>query len=88
MDKTGTLTKGVFQVEKVENCGTLSAEELLKYAAYAEANSNHPISVSLREAYELPAADADAQSRRESQGESENRSQSARQTQRKRVIDK
>ncbi len=49
MDKTGTLTKGVFQVEKVETRGTLSAEELLKYAAYAEANSNHPISVSLRE---------------------------------------
>ena len=78
MDKTGTLTKGVFQVEKVETRGTLSTEELLKYAAYAEANSNHPISVSLREAYASPAAEADAQSRHESQGESENRSQSAR----------
>ena len=52
MDKTGTLTKGVFEVETVENCGRLSKEELLKYAAYAEANSSHPISVSLREAYE------------------------------------
>ena len=52
MDKTGTLTKGVFEVETVENCGKLSKEELLKYAAYAEANSSHPISVSLREAYE------------------------------------
>ena len=88
MDKTGTLTKGVFQVEKVETRGTLSAEALLKYAAYAEANSNHPISVSLREAYASPAAEADAQSRYESQGESENRSQSARQTQHGRVIDK
>ena len=52
MDKTGTLTKGVFQVETVEACGELSKEELLRYAAYAEANSSHPISVSLREAYE------------------------------------
>lgn len=52
MDKTGTLTKGVFEVETVETVGGLSQEELLKYAAYAEANSSHPISVSLREAYE------------------------------------
>ena len=52
MDKTGTLTKGVFEVETVETDGELSQEELLKYAAYAEANSSHPISVSLREAYE------------------------------------
>ena len=51
MDKTGTLTKGVFEVEEVVTCAKLSREELLKYAAYAEANSSHPISVSLREAY-------------------------------------
>ena len=49
-DKTGTLTEGVFEVQKVEANG-ISKEELLKYAAYAESNSNHPISVSLRNAY-------------------------------------
>lgn len=58
MDKTGTLTKGVFKVETVENCGKLSKEELLKYAAYAEANSSHPISVSLREAYEAQGTES------------------------------
>lgn len=51
MDKTGTLTKGVFEVEDIETCAKLSRQDLLKYAAYAEANSSHPISVSLREAY-------------------------------------
>ena len=49
-DKTGTLTEGVFEVQKVEANG-ISKEELLKYAAYAESNSNHPISLSLRKAY-------------------------------------
>ena len=51
MDKTGTLTKGVFEVEDIVTCAKLSRQDLLKYAAYAEANSSHPISVSLREAY-------------------------------------
>ena len=49
-DKTGTLTEGVFEVQEVEANG-ISKEELLKYAAYAESNSNHPISLSLRKAY-------------------------------------
>ena len=49
-DKTGTLTEGVFEVQKVEANG-ISKEELLKYAAYGEYNSNHPISISLRNAY-------------------------------------
>ena len=49
-DKTGTLTEGVFEVQEVEANG-MSKEELLKYAAYAESNSNHPISLSLRKAY-------------------------------------
>ncbi len=50
-DKTGTLTKGVFQVTKVCPEEGVSQEQLLKYAAYAEAYSQHPISKSLREAY-------------------------------------
>ncbi len=55
MDKTGTLTKGVFQVESVKPAGNFTAEEVLKLAAYAEANSTHPISVSLTEEYEAKA---------------------------------
>lgn len=49
-DKTGTLTEGVFQVQKIEPVD-ISAKELLKYATYAEYYSNHPISMSLKEAY-------------------------------------
>lgn len=49
-DKTGTLTEGVFQVQKIEPID-ISAKELLKYATYAEYYSNHPISMSLKEAY-------------------------------------
>ena len=45
-DKTGTLTKGVFKVTKVSPIG-ISEEELIEYAAYAEANSNHPIAKSI-----------------------------------------
>lgn len=49
-DKTGTLTKGVFNVQEVNPEG-ISKDELLKYAAYAENYSNHPISLSLKRAY-------------------------------------
>lgn len=49
-DKTGTLTEGVFEVQKVEAIG-ISKEELIKMAAYAEYYSNHPISLSVKEAY-------------------------------------
>ena len=50
MDKTGTLTEGVFKVTKIVPEG-ISEDELLKYGAMAEAYSNHPISRSLKEAY-------------------------------------
>ena len=49
-DKTGTLTKGVFEVQKVESIG-ITKEELLKLTAYAENYSNHPISLSVKKAY-------------------------------------
>ena len=49
-DKTGTLTKGVFEVQKIEPIN-IPKEELLKYTTYAEYNSNHPISLSLKNAY-------------------------------------
>lgn len=51
MDKTGTLTKGVFEVEKINPAQGFTKEELLYYAAYAESFSNHPISASLKRAY-------------------------------------
>ena len=66
MDKTGTLTKGSFEVseivaqnrmlEEINQCSVrenslLAEEKLLEYAAYAECYSNHPISKSLQRAY-------------------------------------
>ena len=50
LDKTGTLTKGVFKVQKIHSVRN-KPEDLLKIAAYAENYSNHPISLSLKEAY-------------------------------------
>lgn len=49
-DKTGTLTEGVFEVQKIEPIN-ITEKELLKYAAYTEHFSNHPISMSLKKAY-------------------------------------
>ena len=59
-DKTGTLTKGVFEVTQIQpangvtELGAGAAERLLELAAYAESYSNHPISRSLKEAYGRP----------------------------------
>ena len=50
MDKTGTLTQGVFEVQKVE-AESISKEELIKVAALAESYSNHPIALSVKKAY-------------------------------------
>lgn len=59
-DKTGTLTKGVFEVTGIHpsrafegDCESSerAAAELLRYAAYVESYSTHPISRSLKEAY-------------------------------------
>ena len=52
-DKTGTLTKGTFQVTAVHP-DRISEGELLELAAMAESYSEHPISRSLREAYQKP----------------------------------
>lgn len=56
-DKTGTLTKGVFKVTAVYPANGFDSESLIKYAAFAESASNHPISLSLKKAY---AEDIDA----------------------------
>ncbi|WP_302826480.1 heavy metal translocating P-type ATPase [Anaerofustis stercorihominis] len=50
-DKTGTLTKGVFKVEEVNNEDGVDADELIETTAYAEAFSNHPIALSVKERY-------------------------------------
>ena len=50
-DKTGTLTKGVFKVTKIETRNGFTEEEIIKFAALAEAHSNHPIAKAIKEAY-------------------------------------
>lgn len=50
-DKTGTLTKGEFKVAEIISANGFKEEEILKYAAYAEANSSHPIAKSILDAY-------------------------------------
>ena len=49
-DKTGTLTKGTFEVSAVHP-KDISEKELLHMAAHVERFSNHPIGISLKEAY-------------------------------------
>ena len=52
-DKTGTMTKGVFEVVEVipDKESLISKEKLVEYAACAEIDSTHPISISLKKAY-------------------------------------
>ena len=49
-DKTGTITKGNFAVTAVHH-SPIDEKELLEYAACAEYNSSHPISLSIKQAY-------------------------------------
>jgi len=50
-DKTGTLTRGVFKVTGMQSVNGFTNEQLLEYTAKAESLSNHPIALSIREAY-------------------------------------
>ena len=50
-DKTGTLTKGEFSIKEIYNTGVYDNEAMIKYAAYAETGSSHPIAVSIVEHY-------------------------------------
>lgn len=50
LDKTGTLTKGVFEVVGIHHAA-MEENELLMYAAHAEAFSTHPIAKSILTAY-------------------------------------
>lgn len=58
MDKTGTLTKGNFVVQKVVVADDMTEEELVELAAIAECHSKHPISLSVKNYYgrEIDAA--------------------------------
>ncbi len=49
-DKTGTLTKGTFKVTEINPVG-ISEFDLLELTAHAESYSNHPISQSLKNAF-------------------------------------
>ena len=49
-DKTGTMTKGVFEVVGIHH-NTMDEHELLRLSAYAESASSHPIAKSIIKAY-------------------------------------
>jgi len=51
LDKTGTLTKGVFQVAQIVPQNGFSQSELMAMAAKVESQSNHPVAKSILEAY-------------------------------------
>lgn len=50
-DKTGTLTKGVFKVTEIVSYNGYTKEDVLKYASCAQNLSNHPIAISIKDAY-------------------------------------
>lgn len=67
-DKTGTLTSGTFSVTDIHPQDGTSAEELLALAAHAEAFSDHPIAVSIKQAYTGQIDQADVKDAREESG--------------------
>ncbi|WP_104628495.1 heavy metal translocating P-type ATPase [Helicobacter bizzozeronii] len=50
-DKTGTLSKGEFEVVDVVPAGNFSKEDVLQFATCAQILSTHPIAVSIQKAY-------------------------------------
>ena len=53
-DKTGTLTQGTFHLKEIVTAPGVDAEDLLEIAALAESHSNHPIGLSITDAYDGP----------------------------------
>ena len=51
MDKTGTLTKGKFELTAIEPKNGINSQQLLELAAYIESHSTHPIADSIKEQY-------------------------------------
>lgn len=58
-DKTGTLTRGRFEVREVISLNGFSNQQLLEFAAAAEYHSNHPIALSVQEAFHTQGGDLD-----------------------------
>ena len=50
-DKTGTLTSGTFNVVAIHAQDGIDPDYVLSMAAHAEAFSDHPIAISIKEAY-------------------------------------
>jgi len=50
-DKTGTLTKGVFNMTSIVTCNGYSKDAVLEFAAFAESHSTHPIAQFILQAY-------------------------------------
>ncbi len=68
-DKTGTLTQGSFRVTAVKPRNGVPASDVLRYAALAEAHSNHPIAASIRAAYRAAEGESAAADSREIAGQ-------------------
>lgn len=51
LDKTGTLTEGKFEVEKIESKSNLTDDEILEYVALCEYKSNHVLATSILKKY-------------------------------------
>ncbi|WP_194852430.1 heavy metal translocating P-type ATPase [Nonlabens antarcticus] len=49
MDKTGTVTKGVFKIKKIENISAFAKAEFMKYIMAMEEQSTHPIARAIME---------------------------------------
>ena len=54
LDKTGTLTKGIFSVTSITALHGYSQNDILRLAALVEMHSNHPIALSIKRAYTEP----------------------------------
>lgn len=67
-DKTGTMTKGVFEVNGIHH-SVLENDKLLEYAALCEIYSNHPIATSIKKEYKKPLNKEKVQSIKEIPGE-------------------
>ena len=59
MDKTGTVTKGVFKIKKVVNKSAFSESEFMQYLMAMEEQSTHPIAKAILE-YKADGADLEA----------------------------
>ncbi len=59
-DKTGTLTEGSFEVAMIKSMGNMKEEEILRLAAIAEKDTEHPVGKAILRHYgkEIPSPDS------------------------------